>query len=252
MPDIFDSSANSTPPRELGLKAEDAQPAELSEPLEINVGTSTDVGEASTRIIRPVEEYSMVMRDENASNGGFHAFVPKPENVFFASQHAEEKVLLLLRQHPVTQLGWIFIVTFLGVLPFLFQSVGLLNFLPADYQFASLIGWYLLLFGYALESFLSWFYNVYIITDERIVDVDFSNLLYKNISSAKIEKIEDVTNEAKGILATVFNFGTVKIQTAGTMTEFDFVNVPQPAKVASFINELLVEEERERIEGRVN
>jgi len=53
-------------------------------------------------------------------------------------------------------------------------------------------------------------------------------------------------------LATVVDYGTVYIQTAGEKTEIEFENVPQPAKVAAILNELLLEEEREKIEGRVS
>lgn len=204
------------------------------------------------RVAKDVNEYSATMRHESASNNALKSFVPKPTRIFFASQHFEEKVLLLLRRHPVTQLGWIATAFLLLLVPFLFSAIGLLTFLPANYQFAGMVGWYLLVIGFSLESFLSWFYNVYIITDERVIDVDFYNLLYKNISSAKIDNIEDITTEAGGVLASVFNFGTVKIQTAGSVTEFEFEDVPQPAKVTAFLNELLLEEEREELEGRVN
>ncbi|HEX7018248.1 MAG TPA: PH domain-containing protein, partial [Patescibacteria group bacterium] len=113
------------------------------------------------------------------------------------------------------------------------------------------IFWYLLITGFALESFLSWFFNVYIITDERVIDVDFLSLIYKNISSAKIDNIEDITAETGGAVRSIFNFGTVKIQTAGAATELEFEDVPHPAKVTRLLNELLLEEEREKIEGRV-
>jgi uncharacterized membrane protein YdbT with pleckstrin-like domain len=158
----------------------------------------------------------------------------------------------MLRQHPATQIKWIVIALILAVMPILFDSVGLLGFLPPNYQLASLVGWYLVLLGYTLEAFLMWFYNVYLITDERIVDVDFHNLLFKNISSAKLDRIEDISNEAGGIGASIFNYGTVKIQTAGSQNEFEFAHVPQPAKVTAFLNEMLVEEEKEKYEERVN
>jgi hypothetical protein len=54
-----------------------------------------------------------------------------------------------------------------------------------------------------------------------------------------------------GITSSIFNYGTVKIQTAAAIVEFDFEDVPQPAKVTAFLNELLLEEEREKIENRV-
>ena len=216
------------------------------------VGTTDPQVNETERPHRDVVEYSMVMRDEPASNNPFRAFLAKPTRIFFASQHHEEKVLLLLRRHPITQLGWISIALILAMLPSLFASIGLVDFLPVRFQVAAAIGWYLIVMGFVLESFLSWFYNVFIITDERVIDVDFNNLLYKNISAAKIDNIEDVTQSAGGVLASIFNYGTIRVQTAGAVTEFEFNEVPQPAKVAAFLNEMIVEEEKEDLEGRVN
>ena len=51
---------------------------------------------------------------------------------------------------------------------------------------------------------------------------------------------------------SVFDFGTVQIQTAAEKTMFEFEDVPHPAQVTKLINELMLEEEREKIEGRVS
>jgi len=255
MPDIFDGSKK----KPSLTSAESIQLDKISEAddsvedFDLNPFDSKNTSDVTQpTAIRDVDDYSEVMRRETSSNNSLKSFVAKPTEIFFDSQHSQEKVLLLLRRHPVTQVGWIITAIFLAILPFLFSAVGLLQFLPSNYQFAATIGWYLLIIGFSLESFLSWFYNVYITTDERIIDVDFYNLLYKNISAAKIDNIEDITTEAGGVLASVFNFGTVKIQTAGSVTEFDFEDVPQPAKVTAFLNEMLLEEEREQLENRTN
>ena len=54
-----------------------------------------------------------------------------------------------------------------------------------------------------------------------------------------------------GVVRALFNFGTVYIQTAGEKREFDFEDVPRPQLVAKFLNEMLLAEDRERMEGRV-
>ncbi|HYD34944.1 MAG TPA: PH domain-containing protein [Vitreimonas sp.] len=201
---------------------------------------------------RDVDEYSQVMKDETPSSNPFHAFAPKPEQIFFDSQLKGERVILLLRQHPITQLPWVLTAVGLALVPILFNVFPFLELLPARYQFAGLLGWYALVFSFILESFLMWFFNVYLITDERIIDVDFYSLIYKNISAAKLDNIEDVSAATVGAVGSIFNYGTIRIQTAGTNTEFEFANVPQPAKVTTLLNELLVEEEQEKLDGRVN
>ncbi len=200
---------------------------------------------------RHVDEYSNVMRNEKATEDRFSWYIPKPKRMTFSEQEKDEHLILVLRQHPVTQLKWFLLAVILALMPFLFISTGVFDFLPDRFYFAGFIGWYLVITGYVIEALLKWFYNVYIITDERIVDVDFHSLLSRNISSAKIDKIEDVTAITTGLLATVFDYGNVEIQTAAEQREFEFEGIPNPNKVATLINELILEEELEKVEGRV-
>lgn len=248
MPDIFDASAH----QQAKPSQSDTPKPKSVDPQPVTSESAPPLSSSPDRIVKDVDEYSETMRHETPSNNVFKAFVPKPSKIFFDSQHKEEKVLLLLRRHPITQLPWILISAILLFLPGIFIRLGILDFLPLNFQFAARIGWYLLVLGYVIESYLTWFYNVYIITDERVIDVDFANLIYKNISAAKIQSIEDITNVMQGIASSIFNYGTVKIQTAAAVTEFEFEDVPQPAKVTSFLNEMLIEEEKEKVENRVS
>lgn len=239
MPEIFDASE---------LKRTDSATTEESSTIEENeVSEETEPKKRK----RHVDNYSSVMREETPSQNPFDAFAAKPLQVFFDTQDSEEHIILLLRKHPFTQLRWMLIAILMALFPLVFSLVPILDFLPGRFQVAGLVLWYLMIVGFALESFLTWFFNVYIITDERVIDVDFLSLIYKNITSAKIDNIEDITAETGGAVRSVFNFGTVKIQTAGTSAQIEFEDVPQPAKVTRLLNELLLEEETEKIEGRV-
>ena len=53
-----------------------------------------------------------------------------------------------------------------------------------------------------------------------------------------MHNIEDVTAEIRGILGTVFNYGTIYVQTAGRVTHFEFNNIPNPHRVAKLILDL--------------
>jgi len=202
---------------------------------------------------RRIEDYSEVMRNEKAESSSLRSFLPKPKKLSFELQDREEEVILVLRQHPITQLGAVFLLT-TGVffVPWLFNVSQILNIFPKAYVVALYVFLFTVFLGLILRSFLLWFFNVNIITDERIIDVDFLSMIYKNISTAKIDNIEDVTSRSSGVISSVFDYGTIYIQTAGEKTEFQFENVPHPAKVAKLLNELIIEEEREKLEGRVN
>ncbi|KKR84169.1 MAG: hypothetical protein UU32_C0049G0007 [Candidatus Woesebacteria bacterium GW2011_GWB1_41_10] len=135
--------------------------------------------------------------------------------------------------------------------PMVLSSFPLLDFLPENYKFVAILGWYMISIAYAFESFLDWFFSVYIVTDERIFDVDFVNLIYREISEANIDQIQDVTTAMGGVVRTLFNYGDVFIQTASEIPRIEFEAVPHPDQVAKILRELRVEEEQEKIEGRV-
>ncbi len=74
-------------------------------------------------------------------------------------------------------------------------------------------------------------------TNERIVDIDFVNLLHKDIAETQLERVQDISYNTKGILATMFNFGDVTIQTAGEVPNFIFERVPKPSEVVDIISD---------------
>ncbi len=206
----------------------------------------------SKKKARKPEDYSVLLREEKPSNGWFSAFMPQPPGVEFESQHEHEKILLVLRQHIAVNVVWIFMTIVLILAPFLlFPMIPLQVVLPGNFLFFLMIAWYLFVTAYVIESFLGWYFNIYVITDERIIDIDFYSLIYKSVSEAKIDKIEDVTATTAGFFGAFFHYGNITIQTAAEKREFEFCKVPHPSKVTKFLNELMLEEEREKIEGRV-
>lgn len=167
--------------------------------------------------------------------------------VRFENQHEKEEVILLLRQHYATQLPWI-IGSLLGLLvPMIFNVVPVLDFLPGNYQFMVMVGWYLLLVAYVYEKFISWYYQVFIITNDRVIDINFYNLIYKEVSEARIEDIEDVTYSQGGVLRAMFNYGDVVMQTAGEKREFAIESAAEPNKVVKVVNELKLEQAKHRM-----
>ena len=101
--------------------------------------------------------------------------------------------------------------------------------------------WYVAAFGFVLTNLIHWFFNIYIVSNERIVDVDFLYLLYKKFSIAELTKIQDLSYTTSGILAAMFNYGNVYVQTAGEMPNIEFDRVPNPRRVVERIRDLAEE-----------
>ena len=179
------------------------------------------------------------------------SYLRNPKGVNFEIKEKQEKIELLLRMHPITNVKWILISIIMIFAPVVLKSFPILDFLPGNYQFIAILGWYLIVTSFVFESFLTWYFNVYIITDERIIDVDFYNLIYKDISTAEIERIQDVSYRMGGVARTLFNYGDVFIQTAAEKPNFEFLAVPKPDKVVKLLQDLMIQEKQEALEGRV-
>lgn len=168
------------------------------------------------------------------------SFVKNP-SVHFEGQDSDEKVLLLLRAHLITNLPWIFWAVVLFNLPlFLPTIINALGFadlldLPDNFRLAFSLVNYLLVLVVVFEGFLHWYFNVYLVTSKRIIDMSFASLLSKNIDMAPIENVEEANSTTAGLLGTIFNFGDVAIQTAGAKVAIDMKSVPNPSTVADFI-----------------
>jgi hypothetical protein len=170
------------------------------------------------------------------------AFAYKPRGVRFETQETKETVELFLRQHPIVNIPWITLAAILlfipSFVPLMMQIVKLPFSLPMNYVFVVTIFWYVASFGFILTNLMHWFFNIYIVTDERIVDIDFYFLLYKHFSEAELTKIQDISFTSSGILPTIFNYGNVMIQTASEMPTLEFEMVPHPDKVVEMIRDL--------------
>jgi len=170
------------------------------------------------------------------------AFIENPkEYIYFSDREPGEKLMFLLRRHPITNLGWIFTTLVLLALPTALNYIVNASDLALPVEFGLVTNFVFYLFAaiFAFESFLTWFYNVFIITDRRIVDINFYGFFYKRVTEAPWQNIEDTTYIQSGVLQTIFNFGDVFVQTAAEQREFGFESVPQPRKVYDIITDLV-------------
>ena len=161
-----------------------------------------------------------------------------PSGVRFIDKHDDEEILLVLRRHPITNFFWLtaFLIMIFLISPAV--EFGWLNFIPTGLQTICIYAWILLSLIVAWAGFLNWYFNINIISSERVVDIDFYELIYREVTDAKLNRIQDVTHSMGGLFGILFNFGNIYIQTAGTKPEIEFLNVPRPAEVASILRKL--------------
>src|SRR3569833_2970 len=74
-----------------------------------------------------------------------------------------------------------------------------------------------------------------VVSDKSVVQVLQRALFSRKISRLSMSNVEDVNVEQKGILPTMFKYGTLTIQTAGEVDNFVFPFCPDPDNYANRI-----------------
>ena len=90
--------------------------------------------------------------------------------------------------------------------------------------------------------FIEWtdyYLDIWVITNNRIVDINHNGLFSREVSTLRLEDIEDITTELQGFLSVFLKFGLILIQTAGSRNEFCITNADNPEKVRQVIYNLL-------------
>lgn len=170
-----------------------------------------------------------------------------PDVFNFEERDNKEEILLVARPHWFTNLSWIFISFLMLIFPSFLKFIPIINNISIKYTSLGVLIWYLLTFAIIFENFLSWYFDVFIITDKRVIDIDFNNLLDKKFSEAKLSMIQDVTSRVSGLGQTMFNYGTIHIQTAAEISYITFDKVPHPEKIIKILQ--ILREEKEITQG---
>lgn len=177
----------------------------------------------------------------------FSSRLKQPDNIAFDGEDSDEHILYVFRRALLTNADWLFISILLVLTPLVAQTIlafassETMSQVPTRFLFTVNAFWYLFTVGFVFQNFLNWFFNVYIITNKRIIDIDFIGLLYKNISEAPLSSVQDVTSNVSGTLQVIFNYGNVLIQTAAEKREFEFSDVANPSAVRDILSDIVTE-----------
>ncbi|MCX6743205.1 MAG: PH domain-containing protein [Candidatus Parcubacteria bacterium] len=166
------------------------------------------------------------------------------------NRQKDEKLILFLRRHPIILVGKWVLYLFLGLIP-----IGIYFFLvyfqpqllasKATYAFLFLLtsAYYLYIVLFFFSAFIDFYLDVWIVTSQRIINIEQKGLFNREIAEHSLDKIQDVSGEQKGIAQTIFSYGNVHVQTAGEIQRFIFQQIDNPFEVVRVINNLLQKKE---------
>ena len=156
------------------------------------------------------------------------------KNYYSKNLDENEEVIKVVRQHPITMTGSLVFNSLLILIDFFF-----LTWLFSQGWWAVLVFFFFILMPslFMIRSYVIWSKNLFLITNKRVIDIDQHGLFHKVVSECNYEKIQDVSFTIKGIFATLFKFGKIEIQTAGSQTNLEIRYVKNPHQVQELISE---------------
>ncbi|MCE5259815.1 MAG: cyclic nucleotide-binding domain-containing protein [Chloroflexi bacterium] len=188
----------------------------------------------------PVPEYPFALPDVNAlqfSRKGLARFIEK-----LGTWGLVPRTTVVTREGVTWRKHWVFLIS-KAIFPFLLAGVcgaatlvALLNspvwlgdFTPYfPYLSAALL---VITYGWFFWRINDWANDLYIVTDDRIIDIERHPLfLSESRREASLGVIQNVAFKQGNLIAKVFNYGDVVVQTAGPGT-FTFMHVPNPRNV---------------------
>lgn len=191
----------------------------------------------------PPKETPAVAKAMAGKENHMHAlasYCETPPHLVLNGKNITDTVKLFVRRHIITNLPWIVTTIVLLLIPLLIQilltiTATPLPDLPANFITIFLLFYYLIAFTYAFISFLDWFYNIIIITNTEIIDIDYAEIIYHDVAATNVNLIEDVNYTQTGFIRGLFNFGDLFVQTAGGQENIEALAIPQPARIARII-----------------
>ncbi|MEK9157348.1 MAG: PH domain-containing protein [Patescibacteria group bacterium] len=157
-----------------------------------------------------------------------------------------EQVILLLHRHWIDVLRIFMFTTLLIIIPLfvggtlVFVNAPILSHAVFGPILLSLLGAYLLIvLSVTLTEITDYWLDVWIVTNERIINSEQHGLFNRVVSEVHLNQIQDITSEQRGLLGTFLTFGNVYAQTAAERERFTFKNIDNPDTVKIHIGELI-------------
>jgi uncharacterized membrane protein YdbT with pleckstrin-like domain len=169
--------------------------------------------------------------------------VEPQSNIPLAAMRPGEREIFNLKRHPIGILGIYIVCALLMLVMGIVIFVIAPTILPDQTSQINTIGAVVYLIAvvvigvFAFISSKVYWGNSWILTSDSITQIKQTSLFDRQSSQLSLANLEDVTAEQNGIFTHMFNYGTIKAETAGEHSKFHFYYCPNPNEYAKQIVE---------------
>lgn len=166
----------------------------------------------------------------------------------FPGQREDEEIKFILRRHKITLLPALLVFFFMAFLPLAFYSLlvpyTFSAFLYEPFSsiyFLAITIYYGFLWIIIFIEWLDYYLDVWIVTNQRILDIEQRNLFHRVIAELDLKRVQDISSTVGGLWQTFFQYGDIKIQTASEENIIRPKQIPHPVTVRREIMRLCKE-----------
>lgn len=168
----------------------------------------------------------------------------------FEGRKEHEEIKVFTRRHWWVLFGPVLGFIFFSIIPIFIVMIGAKWIL--DYGLAAAFGlvwviyimllWFRLFYKLTMHSL-----DVWIVTDQRVIDSMQIALFRRKVSELHLESIQDISVNTNGFIQSYFNFGNLEVQTGATAQRFLMEKIPKPLEVKDKIMEAAKQYDRDRL-----
>lgn len=157
----------------------------------------------------------------------------------------EGKIVIFVRKHWAAFLGQMILICFLTLFPLLLfitlylRDPHIYTGLFRNFWVLGLSTYYLIILTFSFTAWLTFYYDIYIITTDSIIDISQQGFFGRKISQLSLLRIQDTSSNIQGFIPTLFGYGNVLVETAGEQSQnFLLESILNPQEISSKIQEL--------------
>jgi len=150
----------------------------------------------------------------------------------------DEEIVKVIHHHPFPFIIQMFKAVSAS-LPFFFLIYLVSTAVPFFYLVIANIAVIIIFTLVIIYLALIYWLDKMVITNQRVVHVDWELLTLKKEYSGLLLDIQEISSQEHGILSAlyIFDFGTIKLETASSKTTILFTDAPDPDGVKAFLME---------------
>ncbi|EKD56954.1 MAG: hypothetical protein ACD_58C00038G0006 [uncultured bacterium] len=144
-----------------------------------------------------------------------------------------EQTILVIRRH-----WWFFVKLVVYSLILLLIAMAIIIFVK-DMLIVTIVSLLTLaiIAGLTIYYRYLWKHDVYVLTDQRIIDINRTNIFQKDVTEFSLDKIQNVTYNQHGPIPMMVNFGEVIIETAGEFKNVKIELAPNPSAIQQKVSQ---------------